>query len=166
MGYRVWFPKSKWCWKTSSWRHVLLSQAFMVAIRLPLLLSCYVWLPSSLAALESFPGHVCLLCPISWQMLHLRRYSSGTILLGPSLTIGGLEHLLLLCPGCPHLLHDCVVVLSEDEACRPSIGRPDCLLVCGVKTTRAAMSDGTTHEEGWPTGIIGTEYASISVSLL
>ena len=98
--------------------------------------------------------------------MHLRWYSLGTILLGPSLTIGGFEHLLLLCPGCPHLLHDCVVVLSEDEACRPSIGRPDCLFVFGFKTTRAAMSDGTTHEEGWPTCIIGTKYASISVSLL
>ena len=118
------------------------------------------------STVESFSGHVCLLCPIEWQMLHLRRYSSGTMVLGPSLTIGGLEHLLLLCPGCPHLLHDCVIVLSEEEACRPSIGRPDCLFVFGFKTTRAAMSDGTTHEEGWPIGIIGTEYASISVSLL
>src|SRR5579862_8748678 len=99
-------------------------------------------------------------------MLHLQRYSSRTTVLGPSLTIGGLEHLMLLCPSCPHLLHDCVVVLSEDEAYRPSIGRPDCLFVFGFKTTRDAMSAGTTHEPGWPTGITGTEYASISVSLL
>ena len=54
-----------------------------------------------------------------------------------------------------------MVVLSEDKACRPSIGRPDCLFHFGFKTTRAAMSDGTTHEKGWPTGIIGTEYALI-----
>ncbi|KAI9198457.1 hypothetical protein LWI28_016187 [Acer negundo] len=69
------------------------------------------------------------------EMSHLRRYSSGTLMLGPSLTIGGLEHRLLLCLDCPHLLHDCVVVLSEDEACRPSIGRPDCLFDFGFKTT-------------------------------
>ncbi|KAI9187080.1 hypothetical protein LWI28_024170 [Acer negundo] len=99
-------------------------------------------------------------------MPHLQRYSSGTLMLGLSLTIGGLEHRLLLCHDCPHLLHDRVVVLSEDEACRPSIGRPDCLFDFGFKTTRDAMSDGTTHEEGWSIGIIGTEYASISVSLL
>ena len=74
------------------------------------------------STVESFSGHVCLLCPIEWQMLHLRRYSSGTMVLGPSLTIGGLEHLLLLCPGCPHLLHDCMVILSEDEAVDPPSG--------------------------------------------
>ncbi|KAK2665986.1 hypothetical protein Ddye_004560 [Dipteronia dyeriana] len=51
------------------------------------------------------------------QMLHLRLYSSGTTLLGPSLIEAGLEHLLELCPDCPHLLQFCVVALSEDEIC-------------------------------------------------
>ncbi|KAI9196665.1 hypothetical protein LWI28_025916 [Acer negundo] len=99
------------------------------------------------------------------EMPHLRQYSSGKLMLGPSLTIGGLEHRLQLSSDCPHLLHYCVVVLSEDEACRPSIGRPDCLFDFRFKTIRNAMSDGTTYEEGWPTCIIVSEYALISVSL-
>ncbi|KAI9165246.1 hypothetical protein LWI28_010355 [Acer negundo] len=111
----------------------------------------------ALASVDLTTGSIYLMDPFRQEMQHLRRYSSGTLMLGPSLTISGLEHLLLLCPDCPHLLYDYVVILSEDEACRPSIGRPDCLFDFGFKTTRDAMSDGTTYEEGWPTGIIGTD---------
>ncbi|KAK2648973.1 hypothetical protein Ddye_016462 [Dipteronia dyeriana] len=104
--------------------------------------------------------------PSPRRMLHMRLYSLGTTLLGPSLIKVGLEHLLELCPGCPHLLQFYVVVLSEDEICRPALGWPACLLEIGFKTTLSAMTDGTTQVEGCPTGIIGTEYTSITVCLL
>ncbi|KAK2645824.1 hypothetical protein Ddye_021019 [Dipteronia dyeriana] len=45
------------------------------------------------------------------------------------------EHLLELCLGCPHLLQDCVVVLSEEETWRPALRRPAYLMEFGFKIT-------------------------------